>query len=96
MELLCTEYKGLSRKQELEIFQRVQLGKPLSQAEAFRATEGDWQDLARFYEEEFSDVVNCKLIICAQSFVLTVQSGHNKKGFWLQGSLAMFYADLSM
>lgn len=71
IELLCTEYKGLSRKQELEIFQRVQLGKPLSQAEAFRATEGGWQDLARFYENEFADVISCKLIICGQGRILS-------------------------
>lgn len=63
IELLCTEYKGLSMTQELEIFQRVQLGMRLSNAESFRATRGVWQDLAKQYVREFSDVVNCKLRI---------------------------------
>lgn len=58
IELLCTEYRGLSQTQELEIFQRVQLGVRLSQAEAFRATRGVWQDLAKIYEKDFSNVID--------------------------------------
>jgi hypothetical protein len=60
IELLCTEYKGLTERQEIELFQRVQLGKPLSQAEAFRATQGSWQEFAKLYERDFSDVINRK------------------------------------
>ena len=58
IEILCTEYRGLTETQEIELFQRVQLGKPLTQAEAFRATQGAWQDFARMYERDFADVVN--------------------------------------
>ena len=57
MNILCTEYSNLSQTQEIELFQRVQLGKPLTKAEAFRATQGAWQDFARLYEEDFADVV---------------------------------------
>ncbi|MCJ1467216.1 hypothetical protein MMC07_005839 [Pseudocyphellaria aurata] len=61
IEVLCTEYKGLTKSQEIELFQRVQLGKPLTRAEAFRATQGGWQDFAKSYEKEFTDVINlCK------------------------------------
>lgn len=58
IEVLCTEYKDLTETQEIELFQRVQLGKPLTQAEAFRATQGSWQDFAKLYERDFADVVN--------------------------------------
>ena len=58
IEILCTEYRGLTETQEIELFQRVQLGKPLTQAEAFRATQGAWQDFAKMYERDFADVVN--------------------------------------
>lgn len=63
IELLCTEYKGLTERQEIELFQRVQLGKPLSQAEAFRATQGSWQEFAKLYERDFGDVINRKSIL---------------------------------
>lgn len=58
--VLCIEYRDLSQRQETELFQRVQLGKQLSQAESFRAKLGSWQNLARLYEEEFSDVIKCE------------------------------------
>ena len=58
--LLCCEYKDLSETQEREIFQRVQLGIPLTKAEAFRATMGVWQDFAELYEHDFPKVVNRK------------------------------------
>lgn len=60
IEVLCTEYKGLTQSQEIELFQRVQLGKPLTKAEAFRATQGSWQEHAKLYEKDFADVINCK------------------------------------
>lgn len=62
IEILCTEYKGLSERQEIELFQRVQLGKPLSRAEALRATEGGWQEHAKSYESKFSNVTNRKCL----------------------------------
>ena len=58
IEILCTEYRGLTETQEIELFQRVQLGKPLTSAEAFRATQGSWQEFSKLYEKDFSDVVN--------------------------------------
>lgn len=58
--MLCTEYKGLTEAQEIELFQRVQLGTPLTKAEAFRATQGSWQDFAKQYEKDFADVIGCK------------------------------------
>ncbi len=58
IEVLCTEYRGLTETQEIELFQRVQLGKPLTQAEAFRATQGSWQEFAKLYEKDFADVVH--------------------------------------
>ena len=58
IEILCTEYRGLTETQEIELFQRVQLGKPLTSAEAFRATQGSWQQFAKLYEKDFADVVN--------------------------------------
>ena len=58
IEILCTEYRGLTQTQEIELFQRVQLGKPLTQAEAFRATQGSWQEFGKLYERDFADVVN--------------------------------------
>ncbi|KAL8829664.1 MAG: hypothetical protein Q9191_001893 [Dirinaria sp. TL-2023a] len=56
--LLCVEYKDLTEQQEIELFQRVQLGKPLTKAEVFRASQGKWQDLARVFVQEYSEVIN--------------------------------------
>ena len=60
-DLLCCEYKDLTEVQEREIFQRVQLGMALTDAEAFRATKGAWQKFAQLYEEDFPNVINRKL-----------------------------------
>ena len=57
--LICTEYKGITEREEREIFQRVQRGVPLTQAEAFRATQGAWQAFAQMYEEDYAPVLNC-------------------------------------
>lgn len=57
--LICTEYKGISEREEREIFQRVQRGIPLTQAEAFRATQGVWQAFAQMYEVDYAPVLNC-------------------------------------
>ena len=58
--LLCVEYMDLTQTQEIELFQRVQLGKPLTKAETFKASQGPWQDLARVFEVDYADVVNRK------------------------------------
>ena len=67
--LLCVEYMDLTQTQEIELFQRVQLGKPLTKAETFKASQGAWQDLARAFEVDYAEVVNSK----HQSETLTVQ-----------------------
>lgn len=58
--LLCVEYVDLTQTQEIELFQRVQLGKPLTKAETFKASQGPWQDLARVFEVDYAEVVNRK------------------------------------
>ena len=58
--IVCVEFKDLSQQQEIELFQRVQLGKPLTKAETFRASQGPWQDLARAFEADYAEVVNRK------------------------------------
>ena len=58
--LLCVEYVDLTQTQEIELFQRVQLGKPLTKAETFKASQGKWQDLGRRFEMDYAEVVNRK------------------------------------
>ena len=58
--IVCVEYKDLSQQQEIELFQRVQLGKPLTRAETFRASQGKWQDLARVFEQDYAEVISRK------------------------------------
>ena len=58
--LLCVEYVDLTQTQEIELFQRVQLGKPLTKAETFKATQGPWQDLGRKFEEDYAEVADRK------------------------------------
>ena len=98
IELLCTEYKGLTERQEIELFQRVQLGKPLSQAEAFRATQGSWQAFAKLYERDFADVMNCGLqhAVLGMGRVGTnfISSGQTETGFWISTNHDQFHADL--
>lgn len=67
--LVCVEYLDLTQTQEIELFQRVQLGKPLTKAETFKASQGAWQDLARAFEVDYAEVVNSK----QKSETLTVQ-----------------------
>ncbi|KAI9813538.1 MAG: hypothetical protein M1832_006269 [Thelocarpon impressellum] len=54
--LVCYEFRGLSRSQEEDLFQRVQKGMALNYAEKFRATKGPWQELASLYKEDFKKV----------------------------------------
>ena len=65
-EFICCEYQDLSETEEREIFQRVQLGIPLTKAEAFRATQGAWQDFAELYQQDFANVVNCEYYRCEE------------------------------
>ena len=56
-DILCCEYLDLTEIQEREIFQRVQLGIPLTAAEKVRATTGVWQEFAQLFEQDFPCVV---------------------------------------
>jgi hypothetical protein len=56
--LVCYEYENLQRPQEEDLFARVQKGMPLTIAEKFRATRGEWQDLADIFAHDFEDVMN--------------------------------------
>lgn len=96
IEILCTEYKGLTERQEIELFQRVQLGKPLSQAEAFRATQGSWQDFAKLYERDFENVVNCKLCFgwARKDLELTTASGQTGPRFRISTGVELLHANL--
>lgn len=54
----CVEYQRLSQSQEIDMFQRVQMGRPLTKAENLRSTQGKWQMLARCYEHRYAEVVD--------------------------------------
>lgn len=60
LEILCMEYKELSQSKEIELFQRVQEGKPLTAAESLKATVGPWQEFARLFEVDYADVMGRK------------------------------------
>jgi hypothetical protein len=56
-ELLCAEYAALERKQEEDLFSRVQLGVPLTPAEKLRASSGAWQAFALEIEQKYPDLM---------------------------------------
>lgn len=68
-EFLCYEYEGLTPEQEEDLFARVQKGIPLNPAEKLRATSGPWQDLAKRFEVEFTEVVNRKDAVASECFI---------------------------
>ncbi|KAA8900017.1 hypothetical protein FN846DRAFT_799429 [Sphaerosporella brunnea] len=57
LELICAEFSNLERKQEEDLFSRVQLGIPLTPAEKLRASSGPWQDFAISIEKEFLELL---------------------------------------
>ena len=57
MSLLCYEFDDLTRTQEEDLFARVQKGMPLTIAEKFKATRGEWQTLADVFETDFNAVM---------------------------------------
>jgi hypothetical protein len=71
-EISCCEYKELTERQEREIFQRVQLGMPLTPAEALRATSGGWQEFAQEFEVTYKDVVSLAINRRAGAFRRTL------------------------
>lgn len=58
--IVCVETINLRRDQEEDLFARVQLGMPLTNPEKMRATSGEWQKLARLYEDDFKEIADCK------------------------------------
>lgn len=57
LELLCAEYSDLERKQEEDLFSRVQLGVPLTPAEKLRASSGAWQAFAIDIEKQYAKLM---------------------------------------
>lgn len=57
LELLCAEYSDLERKQEEDLFSRVQLGVPLTPAEKLRASSGAWQAFAIDIEKQYAELM---------------------------------------
>ncbi|KAF2873148.1 hypothetical protein BDV95DRAFT_374275 [Massariosphaeria phaeospora] len=55
-DFVSFEFLDLSPEQEEDLFARVQKGVQLTLAEKMRASTGLWQELARLYVEDFSDV----------------------------------------
>ena len=79
IEILCMEYKGLRQSKEIELFQRVQEGKPLTAAESLKATVGPWQDFARLFEEDYADVMGCKFTSFVVQQILKTFSGETER-----------------
>lgn len=58
LEILCAEYAALERKQEEDLFSRVQLGVPLTPAEKLRASSGAWQAFAVDIERQYPELMD--------------------------------------
>ncbi|KAH0613939.1 uncharacterized protein H6S33_005825 [Morchella sextelata] len=72
-ELLCAEYAALERKQEEDLFSRVQLGVPLTPAEKLRASSGAWQAFALEIEQKYPDLMQTVDNRRGRSFQLILQ-----------------------
>ena len=93
-DLLCCEYLNLTETQEREIFQRVQLGIPLTAAEKVRATAGAWQEFAQSFELDFPRVVNRKCTIRRVWCHSDINSDNQHEGFGLPSHPSMLLPDL--
>ncbi|KAH8153563.1 uncharacterized protein LAJ45_02376 [Morchella importuna] len=72
-ELLCAEYAALERKQEEDLFSRVQLGVPLTPAEKLRASSGAWQAFALEIEQKYPNLMQTVDNRRGRSFQLILQ-----------------------
>ncbi|BFZ64241.1 hypothetical protein YB2330_005380 [Saitoella coloradoensis] len=54
--LLCIEYKELKPEQEEDLFQRVQMGIPLTSAEKLQAVSGKWKSFIKELQAEYKRV----------------------------------------
>ena len=59
--IVVYSYRDLAEDEQIDLFQRVQLGKALTKGEIMQATEGKWQEYAKKIEADYGDVINCKL-----------------------------------
>jgi hypothetical protein len=57
IDILTAEYSNLERRQEEDLFSRVQLGMPLTPAEKLRASSGPWQSLAIDLERNYQELM---------------------------------------
>jgi hypothetical protein len=57
------EYTNLTFDQELELFNRVQKGMALNQAERLQGQAGPWPKLINLYVKDFSNVAKCKFLV---------------------------------
>ncbi|KAL7273731.1 hypothetical protein RUND412_003391 [Rhizina undulata] len=73
LEFLCAEYSGLERKQEEDLFSRVQLGMPLTPAEKLKASSGSWQSFAAEIERTYTDLIEIVENRRARAFQLILQ-----------------------
>ncbi|KAJ3556857.1 hypothetical protein NM688_g1792 [Phlebia brevispora] len=92
-QIVCVEFDELNEDQEREIFQRVQLGVPLTPAERMQAICGPWPDLVRevqdtilgddgFGENFEWDRTRGREFQCLSSVIyLIVNSSNSKAGF---------------
>lgn len=71
-ELLCAEYAALERKQEEDLFSRVQLGVPLTPAEKLRASSGAWQEFALEIEQKYPDLMQSAHYLPSNSLLLII------------------------
>jgi hypothetical protein len=61
--LYVVEYTNLDFDQELELFNRVQKGMALNQAERLQGQAGPWPKLISLYVNDFSSVAACKFFV---------------------------------
>ncbi|KAF8657091.1 hypothetical protein AX16_002278 [Volvariella volvacea WC 439] len=59
VQMVCSEYDGIQDWEQREIFQRVQLGMPLSRAERIQALNGPYPDLVRNALDHFRMNICC-------------------------------------
>lgn len=64
--------------QEHELFERVQRGNPLTHAEKSQAKKGEWQQLARSFQEDFLRVSNCKFGFSQPQVSFEIQSSYSR------------------
>ena len=93
-DILCCEYLDLTEIQEREIFQRVQLGIPLTAAEKVRATTGVWQEFAQLFEQDFPRVVARTCIARVRCPEAERFSDNEQARIWFPSNTTMLFPDI--